>query len=328
MGYTAMAMANPPKPLGTFKILREAFTLPTKNLRLIHPILLISLLTSFLLFLGNYLAIRPLLVDLILKSTSLSVSKPNSPEFSNLLATILKDVKELVAKEVIFLIVAFVVWSLLKITMIHATTTTYSGELLTLKELLSRVRRELKGPTITQVYVAVLNMGYLLLVRTFVVVLLFITSGVSIALVLLVLFLSLLAAMVFSLYLTTVLSLSTVISVAEEGCYGVHAIGRAVDLIKGKKKQGTLITLLLAVLAFAIHEAHEMVLVSLPMSTAAQLVAGFVYVSLAVLLMLLDWSAFTVVYYECKRAHGEEAIAMAGCHLYAILPTTTADVGN
>ncbi|XP_008782070.1 uncharacterized protein LOC103701684 [Phoenix dactylifera] len=326
MGFTPMAMANPPKPIGTCKILREALTLSTKNVRLILPILLISILSTFLLVLGRYLAFRPLLVDLFLKSTSLSNYKPGSPEFSNLLAAIQKDGKELAAEGVIFFIVAFFIQSLLQITMIHAITTTYSGELLTQKELFLKVKRGLKGPMITQVYAALLNLGYLLILLTLVVVSVFM-SQLSIALVILGLFVVLLA-LVFFPYLATVLSLSAVISVAEEGCYGVGAIGRAVELIKGKKKQAISIILLCSVLEYAIGKARIMAVASCPLSTAAQAAAGFVYAALLTALTLFTLSTITVLYDECKRDHGEVTIGMAGDYAYTILSTADAPVNK
>ncbi|XP_010911136.1 uncharacterized protein [Elaeis guineensis] len=326
MGYTPIAMANPPKPISTCKIVREALTLPTRNVRLILPILLISILSSFLLFLGNYLAIQPLHADLVSKLAFLRIYKQRSPEFSNLLAAIQKDFKELAADEFIFLIVAFFIQSLLQITTIHALTTTYSGEPLTLEELLSKVKRGLKGPMITQVYAALLSLGYLLIVLTLAFAPLFMLN-VSIAFVILDLFL-LLLALLFRIYLATVLLLSAVVSVAAEGCYGVDAIGRAMKLIKGKKKQAILISLLYYLLVGATYAVRRMVVASSPLSTATLVVARFVNVALFTALTLFALSAFVVFYYECKESHGEETIALAGDFKYSSLSTTDAHVAK
>ena len=327
MGYAPMAMpGNPPKPISTCKILREALTLPTKNARLILPILLISILSSSLLFLGNYLTIQPLLADLVFKFAFLSNYKQQSPEFSNILASIKKDFKELAADEFMFLIVAFFIKSLLQITTIHALTTTYSGELSTLKGFLSKVKRGLKGPMITQVYAALLNLGYLLIVLTLALAPSFMLN-VSIASVILDLFL-LLLALLFSIYLATVLSLSTVVSVAEEGCYGVDAIGRATKLIKGKKKQAISITLLYYLLVCAIYAVQRMVVASSPLSTTTQVVGGFVHVALLTALTLFALSAFMLFYHECKKSHEGDTIALTGDFVYSSLSTTDAHVAK
>lgn len=322
MGYTPMA-ANPPKPTGISKILQDALATLTKNVRLILPILLVSILSSFLLFLGDFLTTRPLLVDLILKYVTSRNYKPDSPEFSNLRAAILKDLGELFADQIIFIMAAFFIQSLLQITTIYAITATYSGEFFTLKELLSKVKRGLKGPMITRVYAALINLGYLLILLTLAIVASLLLT-VSIEFIILDIVL-LLLALIFDIYLATVLQLSVVVSVAEEGCYGVDAIGRAMKLIKAKKKEAILITLLYNVIACAIYVAYNRMVAA--SAATHQVVAEFVLFALQTPLAFFVLSAFTVFYYECKKGHGEETIAiMAGDSVYASLPTSDAHV--
>ena len=176
---------------------------------------------------------------------------------------------------------------------------------------------------ITQLYIGIFRLGYLFLALASVGVLalfynpnspLFLISCAVQALIIL---------LVLS-YLAVVWLISVVISVVEEDCYGLIAIGKAAKLVRGKRMQGTLIIFVQVVAMTVIHWSHHRSMVSLHRSSAARLVVGFVYIGVFVVMNMIVWATSTVFYHECVRIHGEFAeVAMDGVCGYASLSTGT-----
>lgn len=311
------------KPRGTLSILWEGLKLPYNNLALLHPVLLLSFLSSSLLFLISYLCLTPLLLDLTTKSSLIGNADPDSPEFSLLLTAVLKDLKELGLIEVVFLVLSFVLKSLVATATVHALSTAYSTSKTPstkLKEAFSTLSWPLiKRCMITQLYVAFVNLGCILIIGLTVGVLPFSFSSY----VALMVIFGIVAVLEFYLYfyLSMVVNTSVVVSVVEEGCYGLEAITKASKLLRGRRRQAIRIALVELAVAEVFYGVYALGVAHAPPANMARLALGFGQVAVGVVVNVLTWSVQTVYYYECSAGQAEEGIATEGGFEYNPLPT-------
>ncbi|XP_072968450.1 uncharacterized protein [Typha angustifolia] len=288
--------------LSTLEILWKALVLPFKNLKLFLPLILITFLPFS--FFSIFIFILPLLTDLTLKIYELALTiDPSSPEFTILLVAFKKDVAHHLVDESIKVLLVFIINSLLMIITLYATITTYCGKLFSLVEVLTMAKNNIKGPILTQLFVAFLNSACLVLF-----ILLFIFAAVLISwksvIFSILLILIILLVLGLFLYYSFVWSLSIVVSVAEIGCYGPKAIHRSAELIKGRKKQGFLLLLLITTFGFAKQYIASFSFTHAPNSKEAILVlSAIIFALVARTLGLFILAILTVFYSECKKSH-------------------------
>ncbi|KAJ6810813.1 uncharacterized protein M6B38_104790 [Iris pallida] len=318
------------EPRGTLKILWEGLKLPYNNLALLHPILLLSFLSSSLVFLASNLCLTPLLLDLTTKSSLAANTDPGSPEFSLLLTAVLKDLKEVWLVAVVVLIISFVVKSLVATATVDVLSTAYSGKTPSskLKEVFSTLSWPLiKRCMITQVYAAFVNLGCILMVGLTAVVLSFsftyyYSSSSSSYAALMVILAIVAAVLEFYLYfyLLMVVNTSVVVSVVEEGCYGLEAIAKASKLLRGRRRQAIRIALLELAVAEVFYGVYKLGTARAAPVGTARLALGFGQVAVGVVVSVLTWSVQTVYYYECSAGHAEGIVTEGGFE-YNPLPT-------
>eukprot|EP00262_Sarcandra_glabra_P003423 TRINITY_DN14111_c0_g1_i1.p1 TRINITY_DN14111_c0_g1~~TRINITY_DN14111_c0_g1_i1.p1 ORF type:complete len:321 (+),score=33.97 TRINITY_DN14111_c0_g1_i1:73-1035(+) len=315
--YSSMAMA-PPQLLGVAGIIREALRIPCRNAKLMLSITLFMILSYCLLLLGNQFSINPLIFDLITKYFSLPTKDPRSPEYAEMLNSIQKDIKILVGIEVIFFAAICVVSVLKTMAIIYVSTMAYSGKQLSFKELFLTIRRTWKRPVITWLYVTLLCVGYVTLLVVVVGVFFVLAKG-SLVLVALVVLLSILA-LLFYAYLAVVWILGLVVSVVEEGFCGVKALGKAEELIKGRRLQGYFLALLISLVSIPISTTLGHMMGDVHKTAAARLAIGLVGITLACILDIISIALYVVFYCECKKSHGEE-VELQGDMGYSRVPT-------
>lgn len=97
-----------------------------------------------------------------------------------------------------------------------------------------------------------------------------------------------------------------VVSVLEEGFSGVKAIGRAADLMKGKRLKASLILVRFVVAYGVVHQMANYLLANIELSRSTLLAITIPFsngfFSLWQLFMLV---AYTVFYHEMKTSHDE-----------------------
>jgi hypothetical protein len=111
----------------------------------------------------------------------------------------------------------------------------------------------------------------------------------------------LIAAVVCSEYFSFICSFSVVMAVAERGCHGPAALGKAWRLVKGKKRQVTLYVAITVALAYAISPVRTLSRTFAGNSVALGLLLGFLYAVLQALVQLFSVCAMTAFYYECRE---------------------------
>ncbi|XP_077237082.1 uncharacterized protein LOC143878720 [Tasmannia lanceolata] len=294
-----------PKLLDVTGILREAFKITCKNGKLMLSIMLLVFFPFSLLVLGHYLLSGPLIIEIEEQdSYDLSINHQDATVF--------------MCHQLGFLL-AFSLLSVFSMaTTIYASATTYVGTFLNLKEVLLRIITIWKRPAITWLYAMLITLAYAFLVLVLFGAFSLVTSSVA-ALKTWIGFVGTLA-MVFFLYLDAIWLLGIVISVVEEGCYGMKAIGKGVELIGGRKVQGFGLILVLVMLSVPIYLLFCLNVIDDELGSATRFVIGTITIVLFCFLKVFTFVVFTVFYYQCKRSHGEN-IEMEGEEMYGLLST-------
>ncbi|XXG51723.1 hypothetical protein AAC387_Pa03g0231 [Persea americana] len=312
--------------MGVWDILREALRTPFRNRKLMFCIALTLLILSSLILLANHFYLVPVIKDLVMNEYLLHGNDPRSSEYTKLLAGVLQDIQIVVGEETIFILVTYALSLFLTVVMIYATAASYSSKQLNLKELILTIARTWKRPLVTSLYIALLGIGYAMLLMPLIVLLvgtakgsvIFIVFGVLIALLLLCL----------SIYLGAIWNLGLVISVVEERFSGMKALGRAEELIKGRKLQGFVLSLLLALIYWVFTGLFVFKAVDINLAKATRLVIELVFMNVICLWQLFLCMVFTVFYFQCKKSHGGEVETRVeiGYHLVSTNPQVDASV--
>ncbi|KAM3400042.1 hypothetical protein ACQJBY_005118 [Aegilops geniculata] len=307
-----------------FNFLKEGLLLPTRNRRLFLTLYAVVAASTALLLLGSDLAIQPLADEIQLDAKALNSTDPGSPDFAKLVQEIQDDTRELLLVGAGYLLLSVVVTSAVRIVLLFAAVSTYSGEeqraTFTLGALLGKAKAQLKGPLLTLAFVYVLEivcivllafvgalLGLLLaMLRKYFMVLL-LASGLLFG-----------AAAVFLVYFSFLCSFSVVVAVAEPGCHGAAALGRAWRLAKGKRRQVVLYVAVTGALAAVLSPVHTLATTCPGNSVALGLLLGFVYAALMALVQLFAVCTMTAFYYE-RKENSDNQLGATG---YAKLSST------
>ena len=126
-----------------------------------------------------------------------------------------------------------------------------------------------------------------------------------------------LAAAIFFMYFAFLCTFSVVVAVAEPGCHGAGALGRAWRLVKGTKRQAALYLAAISALTTAVSPVRTLATTCAGDSVALGLLLGFVYAVLLALVELFAVCAITAFYYE-RRENSDSQLGASG---YAKLST-------
>ncbi|KAJ4754977.1 transmembrane protein [Rhynchospora pubera] len=294
-------MSKSPSPLS---FLWQALHLPSKNPELFSTVFSIYILSHLLLYIGFLLSISPLVFKLSDLAKLLPKIDLSSPEFTELVDTLKAVAKELLIFEMIYYVFLFVISCFLSTIAYYANSTTYPGELLTLKEVLNKVKGYIKGPLITHYFVALSGLVCIISFSVIVFVISrYFPSNSNISLwffaIPLILFASLLLV-----YLSIFWCMGVAISLIEPFFYEIGAILHETELLNGKKIQ-VLLLILIFVTISAIINLGNIIIMKFSGSQADSWVLGFVYQILLHVMNLYTTMATTVLYYECNQTIGD-----------------------
>ncbi|KAL5773067.1 hypothetical protein ACOSP7_012686 [Xanthoceras sorbifolium] len=257
----------------------------------------LSLTLYSILYLFNFFSTKSLITKWIYNQSFLLLTTSNSPEYANILIGLNKDIRMFVSIEWIFLLISSFFFSTATIL---ASSITHAGKPLSLKELLSMTARSLKRPFVTLVYVTLFGVGYIFLALVTLLPLM-VTSGDPFVLKALFIVLSILTAALYA-YLAIIWTLALVISILEEN-YGIEAHGKAAKIVKGRVLHGFLVNLLITVLTYILFLGFVS---SSTRLAAVQIMIGLLTLNSIWLVRMFGLMAYTVLYYQCKKSHGEE----------------------
>ncbi|GKB40145.1 hypothetical protein Tco_0885087 [Tanacetum coccineum] len=217
---------------------------------------LLAITTSIYLFiycLSYFLfksSTRPLIADLALKLFDLLSAHHGTPEYTELLVAITKDTDTFLGIEASYSVFLFLIKLYVETAVVVIASCCFNGNNLFLKELFTTVLKTWTRPFVTLFYVQLLAFGYTrIFFLPFLVpsLTLFDLSKILITLLVVLAIIS----VTFYLYLSVVWSLAVVVSIAED-TYGLSALGKSREVVKGNRVHGFLLNLLYMIMLVVI----------------------------------------------------------------------------
>jgi hypothetical protein len=283
-----------------FNFLKEGLLLPSQNRRLFAAVFTVIAASTCLLHLGNDLAVQPRRDELDQDTKALHSIDPSRP--AGILQLVQKtkdDVRALLLTSAAYFLFGAITRSAIQVVVLFAAVATYSGEVHTFVSLLGKVKAQLKGPVLTLAFVYALEIAYVALLVAMSALLMFLKIKKYFGL-LTVGSLLFLVPVIFLVYFSFLCSMSVVVAVAEPGCHGAGALGRAWRLMKGKRRQAVLFIFVTVVLAVALTPMYTLAKRFALTNMGEGLLLGFLYIILIAAVQLFAACAMTAFYYECK----------------------------
>lgn len=296
----------PPSPI---QILRDGSELLTRSWKPVLSILLLFLVPFAFIFVGDNLAVTPLTEDMAAKFMAMSSTDPRSPEFRVLLAAVMRDLRGITGAESATIICSNLLSLLLVLAVVRAVAAAVDrGVPVAAGDRLPGVGRTWRGAVLAGLYVLLLRTGYSTLLFLLVALPVFVSGG-SAAVVVACVVLAALAVLLL-VYLQVVWYLGLVVSVVEEDRSGLAALGRASELIRGRRKLGFTVNLLLVLLTAVLFAVFYIAVVSLSLThgggTVLQLASGFFAVCCSLVITAFMAAVYVAFYYECRRSRAPE----------------------
>ncbi|XP_044464391.1 uncharacterized protein LOC123194946 [Mangifera indica] len=240
--------------LGLVDILKDALKIFNRNRKLMASFPLLTLSLFSLLYLFNIFSMRPLLTKWITDQSLLLFTSPNTPEYANLPVAAHKDMRVLGTEWILLLIASFMSFFFSTAT-IFASATTKNGKKFSLKDLFFTPASSLKRPFLTLLYITLFGVGYIFL-ALFPLLPLMMSFQSPFALKVLYVLLWVSAA-AFDGYVAVVWTLALVVLVLEEG-YGIEALEKAANIVKGMEMHGFLVNIAITMLSFIVQEGFRL----------------------------------------------------------------------
>lgn len=311
------------KFLGFVELLKESVSALPKNGKVMA---FITTLSSLLYSLFNFLtifAITPLIFNLALKQTNPSF--PNHPDDAsdptNLIVGFMENMGTLFGVELVFSLFYFFISFFTAIATIFISATSYSKEDLSLKNLVLRVAGSWIKPLVTMFYVKLVTIGYMSVCFMVIPIPFSMISDHPEASKSIIIVVGIFAT-AFYLYISVFLMLGLVISVIEENCYGFEALGKAGQLVKGKKLDGFMLNFLLALFSGIVFVYVYWIFKGGLKRELSRMLMVLFLIFTSSLITMFQFMAYTVLYFKCKKYHGEEVELQGGGGIkYSKLPT-------
>ncbi|KAL7591471.1 hypothetical protein Lser_V15G33356 [Lactuca serriola] len=291
--------------LGFFEIIRESFTTTRRNGKVLGPILLLVFVSYSLLDFAQKYLLAPVIKDFVLQLAKY----PNMvQDFSYNIdqtnyAGALTDVREIILVKLLIMAISSIISITFFVAIVSSSYEAYTDKLLDPKNLNLILIKSWKRPLVTSFYMILLTLGivFLYLISMTITTILAANSWVLFSLGAITL-----SIPVCYFYMASLWIVSMVVSVLEEGFSGVKAIGRAADLIKGKRLKASLILVRFVVAYGVVHQMANYLLANIELSRSTLLAITIPFsngfFSLWQLFMLV---AYTVFYHEMKTSHDE-----------------------
>ncbi|KAK8954892.1 hypothetical protein KSP39_PZI001690 [Platanthera zijinensis] len=283
---------DPTKLSGIAAILGESLSLPAKNKRLMLPAMVLCFVPNSVLLMGNYISLYPLLLNLLVKIYLITKEDPSTPQFFDAIVGLKNDAEAFVHARIIFLVVSCAISAFSMMVMVNSSLLACSGQQSTLRDVMLRMKSNWLPVFVTYIYFALLYTGYTVLSVCFIAVPMLTANGSAVSVgaggVA-----GLLARLLFA-YLAAVWTVGLVVAVAEEGCFGLEALWRGGEMVRGRKIQAFLISLMLlfgdGVLAAGYGFA------------GTGNAAGVILVNALVMMKMFTHTVYTVFYLQCRKS--------------------------
>ncbi|KZV27406.1 hypothetical protein F511_02515 [Dorcoceras hygrometricum] len=293
-------------------VLKEAFKLVPKNGKAIASVALLSVLLSVLSYVAFHFSFRGLAQAMVPVAKSF-VPRPSLHDEYDYIREILVIT---FAVEIAFALILLIILFFTTIATVLIAAVSFTGNTASIKDLFSRVTRTWAKPFLTNIYVSIHSLGFVPILVILAVPLLLYRNIVTIVIVIFLV----IVAFLFYLYLVVMWLLAIVVSVVEEGCYGLVAMGRASQLVRGQRLKGYMLTLFFILIHLIITLVY--IKISGNKVPSDSLVTELLLEIISPLVSIYQALAYTVLYFHCKKQLGEETEIDIGVARYNLLPTT------
>lgn len=302
-------MENESKPqsqssLGLLGIFRESFKATSRNRKLLVPILLLVFLSISQLDLAQNYVLAP-----TVKNIELQLARnPHICKDLNRSTCdgFIDDILEYLLVNVMFLAVSSIILLVFFVATVSSSYEAYNAKVLGPKEMFLKIRTSWTKSLVTSFYMILITLGIVCLacISSLIAVISTVNSwsrvyfgGITVLI------------LVWYLYVAALWIVSVVVSVLEEGFVGVKAIGRAAELMSGKRLQAFILMILFAISYVVIYQINEVLTTSYDLSWSTQMAITISFTNgLNSLLTLFMFVLFTVFYHERKTSHDEKEV--------------------
>jgi hypothetical protein len=264
--------------------------------------------------------VQPLTNDIASHAIEINNMDPSSPEYAKILEEIKQDAVKLVLIAIAELIVVLPLAFANQIITFFAASTTYSGDRYTLSELIREICNgspvKVKGPVITIVVVAALNLAWMVALGVLLSVVM--RGGRALSVEGLVFVLGFMAF----LYFTVVALVGVAASVVDEEYRGVRALRQAWRVMtRVSRKEGLVLVVVAHLLPTVVTPLYGVAMMYAKKSMAVALCMLAVYALLSGAQQMFYLGASTVYYYEAM-----ESKEVSPCDYYTKIPSGEANV--
>ncbi|KAI3782138.1 hypothetical protein L2E82_12171 [Cichorium intybus] len=307
------------KLFGFLEFLKKSITIMSKNGTLMAIVTSIYIIIASLFFVLNISTAKPMIYEFSTKAMLLPSLDPRSLVFAQVLNTILSDFKTFLGIELAFFLALLVIALISQTAIVLLIGAAYKEEKITHVDLILRVPQPLVRMFITSFHVTLLRVGFLYIGFFSVMVPTIMVSGYNKIVSKMILWGLVVLVVGLYLYFSVVWVLSLVVSVLED-CSGIEALGKAGRLVKGRKLGGFLLNLILNLLSYVFsHLSSKMIVVNVKQFELTQVLYLFFLMGFLCSLVMFEFQAYTVLYFKCKKNHGEE-IELQGSVEYSKIP--------
>ncbi|KAK3123547.1 hypothetical protein QOZ80_8AG0632560 [Eleusine coracana subsp. coracana] len=299
-------------PRGVVAVLSDALCLACRSRKHMLPCLLVALIPSSLLLLDPHASVSSHLLGFVARLHALGREHPATPQFYDLLVHLKADAGAATTRvNAARAAASFVGRLAATCAVVHAASAACAGRHLPVRDLLVKMAASWKAPLVTSLYATLLSVGYTVLSMSLVAVPALNTiaaagyGGPSCRLAVVFAVCVAAAARFLYIYLAMVWTVGVVLAVLEDGCHGgLEALHRAGEVVRGRRAQGFLIAMVLALGDAAVGSGGG----------GKRRWSGAFACAAQLVLWMFSPMVYTVFYHECKRSHCDGATREVSRH--------------
>lgn len=291
--------------LGVIGICKEAYHILTLHLRLFLSLALTLVLPLGAIIFCHGLISDPLAHKIDRNEHELEREQPGSQAFATTQSHLDSEFLFLAVVTILYLIFVLAFSLLSTASIVYTVASIYTSKGLSYKKVLSVVPKVWKRLFMTFLWAHILIFFYNIAFVFIIIILVVIQYGTGIPMGYLLYPLAFIFYILL-VYIYLVYHLASVVSVLEES-YGISAMKKSADLIKGKRWVGCIIILIYTVNSSVVLAMYN-VFVRSPErleSLTGRVVLGLTLLGLWTVVTLLGILVQTIVYFVCKSVHNE-----------------------
>ncbi|XP_055824471.1 uncharacterized protein LOC129893002 [Solanum dulcamara] len=276
------------------RILKESIQLIPKNGKIMGLITIFYLLFTSIFFLFFKFTSDSLFRDMFIKESFIPISSINGSSLSNLLFSIKQDFKLVLAIDLSFFFSYLFISIFSTNTIILISSISYYNKTLNVKDLAIKIFRSCKRLIFTMFYTRIIVIGYFFF--CFSMATPFLATSHLYDFSTIIIFA--IFAYIFYLYLSVVWVMALVVSIVEEGNYGVKALGKAGKIIKGNEMKGFILNIVFNLLALIIFLVTQIIIKKWSVNKKNSML---ILVNGSCLLKVFELVNYIVLYFHSSR---------------------------